>query len=124
MTDTPSADRAVGRGRVRGVGRGRVRGRYDVLIPLEGAAYVRVTSRKDRSLSRAEILAGLRRLCDEFAERPAHERPAYPVWEVWQGATLVCSRAMNLTEQQARDKVEHERRNHYNMEARPAPPDV
>ena len=116
MTDTASDNRTTGRG--------VLRGRYDVLIPLKGTAYVRVTSRKDRSLSRAEILAGLRRICEEFAERPAHERPAYPVWEVWQGSTLVCSRAMNLTEQQARNKVEHERRNKIFMEARPAPPDV
>jgi hypothetical protein len=58
---------------VQTVGRGRLRGRYDVLIPLDGTAYVRVTSRKDRSLSRAEILAGLRRICAEFAEESGRD---------------------------------------------------
>lgn len=49
------------------VGRGRLRGRYDVLIPLDKSAYVRITSRRDRSLTRTEIIAQLRRLCDQFA---------------------------------------------------------
>lgn len=43
------------------------------------------------------------------------------VWEVWQGATLVCSREMGLTEREARNKVENEARIGYRMEARRAP---
>lgn len=42
------------------------------------------------------------------------------VWEVWQGRTLVCSAEMGLTEVQARNKVENERRWGRYMEARPA----
>lgn len=41
-------------------------------------------------------------------------------WEVWQGSTLVCSAQMRLTEAQARNKVENERRLGYVMEAKPA----
>lgn len=44
---------------------------------------------------------------------------ATPVWEVWQGRTLVCSAKMGLTEAEARNKVENERRQGYFMEARP-----
>ena len=46
------------------------------------------------------------------------------VWEVWQGRTLVCSWKMGLTERQARNKVENERRLGYFMEARPFTPAV
>lgn len=42
-------------------------------------------------------------------------------WEVWQGRELICSAAMNLTEAQARNKVENERRFGWHMEAKPAP---
>ena len=41
------------------------------------------------------------------------------VWEVWQGRTCVCSRTMRLTEAQARNKVENERRFGWHMEAVP-----
>lgn len=43
------------------------------------------------------------------------------VWEVWQGQTLICSRRMGLTESQARNKVDNERRRGTYMEAKPAP---
>lgn len=33
-----------------------------------------------------------------------------PPWEVWHGRSLVCSATMGLTERQARNKVENERR--------------
>jgi hypothetical protein len=41
-------------------------------------------------------------------------------WEVWQGHALICSYKMGLTEAQARNKVENERRFGYHMEARQA----
>lgn len=59
MTDVVDAD-----GRM--LVRGRIRGRYDIVVPLDGPSYLRVTSRPDRSLSIAEIITGLRRLCDEL----------------------------------------------------------
>lgn len=51
------------------------------------------------------------------------EYPIPPVWEVWQGNTLVCSRHMKLTESEARNKVDNERRMGWHMEARPAGPE-
>lgn len=43
------------------------------------------------------------------------------VWEVWHMGSLVCSAQMGLSESQARNKVENERRRGCHMEARPAP---
>jgi hypothetical protein len=57
------------------VGRGILRGRYDVLIPLGPKSYVRVTSRRDRSMTRAEIIAALRALCDQFDVKADEETP-------------------------------------------------
>lgn len=42
------------------------------------------------------------------------------IWEVWQGMTLICSAQMRLSEREAKNKVENERRLGYRMEARPA----
>lgn len=44
----------------------------------------------------------------------------YPVWEVWQEDTIICSKEMKLTRWQALNKVENERRLGIIMEARPA----
>lgn len=43
----------------------RVRGRFDVLIPL-GTGYVRITSDKDKSLTREEITQHLREWLDRI----------------------------------------------------------
>jgi len=40
--------------------RGKVRGRFDIVVPFEDGAYLRITSHKTRSLPAAEIAACLR----------------------------------------------------------------
>jgi hypothetical protein len=46
----------------------RARGRYDIVCVFESGSYLRITSRKDRSLSPREIAAALR----EWADRIEH----------------------------------------------------
>lgn len=81
-------------------------------------------------LNPATIILGSRttwRLCEQCAKLPKfkllrkhiHIQPAL-VWEVWQGDRLICSKEMGLTQWQARNKVDNERKLGIHMEARPA----
>jgi len=54
----------------------KARGRFDVVVVFASGGYIRLTSRKDRSLSPAEIVAKLREFCGHIDHGIKAERDA------------------------------------------------